>query len=204
MYNKPYQKSGSGGGWKGKSAGGSGAWKGKSAGTGGAGAWKPKSFAGRASDSKDMHSATCSQCGNSCQVPFKPNGKKPIFCSNCFKRDGEEESYGAKKSYDRPERGGRDDRRPSYERSDRPVYDGSQRAGTSADEKRMYQTECGKCGAACQVPFRPTGIKPTFCSTCFGNSIADGNKATELFTEELKKVNAKLDAIMKAMSEGAE
>ena len=44
-----------------------------------------------------MHSATCSECGNRCEVPFKPNGKKPIFCSNCFKKD----DYDApKRSYD--------------------------------------------------------------------------------------------------------
>jgi len=36
---------------------------------------------------RPMHSATCSECGNRCEVPFKPNGKKPIFCSNCFKKD---------------------------------------------------------------------------------------------------------------------
>lgn len=34
-----------------------------------------------------MHAATCSQCGDRCEVPFKPNGKKPIFCSNCFVKD---------------------------------------------------------------------------------------------------------------------
>lgn len=49
-----------------------------------------------------LHAATCSKCGDSCQVPFKPNGKKPIFCSNCFVRDdGEGESRGSfKKPYD--------------------------------------------------------------------------------------------------------
>ncbi len=35
-----------------------------------------------------MHKATCAECGNSCEVPFKPNGKKPILCSMCFKKDG--------------------------------------------------------------------------------------------------------------------
>ncbi len=35
-----------------------------------------------------MHKATCAECGNSCEVPFKPNGKKPILCSMCFQKDG--------------------------------------------------------------------------------------------------------------------
>lgn len=36
-------------------------------------------------DRPTMHSATCAECGSHCEVPFKPNGKKPILCSNCFK-----------------------------------------------------------------------------------------------------------------------
>lgn len=46
---------------------------------------------------RSMHSATCDDCGQRCEVPFKPNGKKPIFCSNCFKKDGDsapKRSYG--------------------------------------------------------------------------------------------------------------
>ncbi len=39
-----------------------------------------------------MHPATCTKCSERCEVPFKPNGKKPIFCSNCFIReDGEQQ-----------------------------------------------------------------------------------------------------------------
>lgn len=33
---------------------------------------------------KIMHTAVCAQCGNSCQVPFKPRGDKPVYCSTCF------------------------------------------------------------------------------------------------------------------------
>ena len=45
-----------------------------------------------------LHSATCSECGQDCQVPFKPNGKKPVFCSNCFVR---EEKFGDRDNRDR-------------------------------------------------------------------------------------------------------
>jgi CxxC-x17-CxxC domain-containing protein len=31
-----------------------------------------------------MHRATCAECGKPCEVPFKPSGDKPVFCSNCF------------------------------------------------------------------------------------------------------------------------
>ena len=31
-----------------------------------------------------MHKVICDECGNSCEVPFKPSSDKPIFCDNCF------------------------------------------------------------------------------------------------------------------------
>lgn len=30
------------------------------------------------------HQATCSECNNTCEVPFRPNGSKPVYCKNCF------------------------------------------------------------------------------------------------------------------------
>jgi len=36
----------------------------------------------------EHHNATCSKCGKACQVPFKPTGKKPILCSDCFRQSG--------------------------------------------------------------------------------------------------------------------
>ncbi len=35
-------------------------------------------------DRPTMHKTTCSECGNIAEVPFKPNGDKPVLCSNCF------------------------------------------------------------------------------------------------------------------------
>ncbi len=31
-----------------------------------------------------MHQATCAQCGKSCEVPFRPDGSRPIYCRDCF------------------------------------------------------------------------------------------------------------------------
>lgn len=38
-------------------------------------------------DRPEMFKTICSECGQSCEVPFKPSGSKPVYCSNCFKRD---------------------------------------------------------------------------------------------------------------------
>ena len=35
-------------------------------------------------DSGQKFDAICAQCGKPCQVPFRPNGKKPVYCSVCF------------------------------------------------------------------------------------------------------------------------
>jgi CxxC-x17-CxxC domain-containing protein len=31
-----------------------------------------------------MHSAVCSSCGKTCEVPFRPTGDKPVYCRDCF------------------------------------------------------------------------------------------------------------------------
>lgn len=35
---------------------------------------------------KPMFKATCSECGKACEVPFRPTGEKPVFCSDCFNK----------------------------------------------------------------------------------------------------------------------
>lgn len=36
---------------------------------------------------REMFQATCASCGNSCEVPFKPTGSKPVYCNDCFKKN---------------------------------------------------------------------------------------------------------------------
>ncbi|MBW2997122.1 DNA-directed RNA polymerase [Candidatus Woesearchaeota archaeon] len=33
---------------------------------------------------REMHKATCAECGNDCVVPFKPTEGKPVYCRECF------------------------------------------------------------------------------------------------------------------------
>lgn len=46
-----------------------------------------------------MYPATCSQCGQSCEVPFRPTGDRPVFCNNCFKKQGGPQARFAPKSF---------------------------------------------------------------------------------------------------------
>lgn len=34
-----------------------------------------------------MTEVTCASCGRNCEVPFKPTNNKPVYCSNCFRKD---------------------------------------------------------------------------------------------------------------------
>ncbi|OIO39824.1 hypothetical protein AUJ61_03315 [Candidatus Pacearchaeota archaeon CG1_02_30_18] len=33
----------------------------------------------------EKHKATCSECGQECEVPFKPTPGKSVYCFECFK-----------------------------------------------------------------------------------------------------------------------
>jgi CxxC-x17-CxxC domain-containing protein len=59
-----------------------------------------------------MHTAICAECGNSCEVPFKPSGDRPVYCSNCFK--GKKDSF----TPQRPD--SRDFSKPRFESPTRP------------------------------------------------------------------------------------
>ena len=56
-----------------------------------------------------MHKAVCDACKADCEVPFRPTGDKPIFCSDCFEKQGGRDR-------DRGNRfGGGRDRAPRFE-----------------------------------------------------------------------------------------
>ncbi|MFH1602033.1 MAG: CxxC-x17-CxxC domain-containing protein [Candidatus Shapirobacteria bacterium] len=64
-----------------------------------------------------MHDAVCDECGRNCQVPFRPSGDKPIYCSDCFeKRGGGDERKPDRRGSYRRDFGGRDSNRSSLPR----------------------------------------------------------------------------------------
>ncbi len=38
-------------------------------------------------ESRQMFKATCDSCGNNCEVPFRPTEGKPVYCSDCFRKN---------------------------------------------------------------------------------------------------------------------
>ncbi|MHA1442934.1 MAG: CxxC-x17-CxxC domain-containing protein [Candidatus Heimdallarchaeota archaeon] len=34
----------------------------------------------------EMHKVTCADCGQETEVPFKPDGTRPVYCQDCYKK----------------------------------------------------------------------------------------------------------------------
>ncbi len=141
-----------------------------------------------------MHKATCSKCGKECQLPFRPNGNRAVFCSTCFEVEkNENPERSERKSFDKP----------AY-RTERPRF----------EDKKVYEAVCGNCGDNCLVPFRPFPGKPVFCKKCFDkddktvnktfvkaeNSSGASNKGIEQLKAQIETLNIKLDRILRMLT----
>ncbi|MDD3647761.1 MAG: hypothetical protein PHS44_04675 [Candidatus Dojkabacteria bacterium] len=127
-----------------------------------------------------MFEAVCDECGNNCQVPFKPSGNKPVYCSRCVE----------KQSGGQP-RGPRDrnfDRRRDY------------------GDKQMFTAVCDECGEECEVPFRPTSGKSVYCDRCFKKTdksdkrSSGGNSGDKELTNQMQKLNSKMDTMIERLN----
>tara|TARA_B110000014_G_scaffold195834_1_gene144860 strand:+ start:172 stop:582 length:411 start_codon:yes stop_codon:yes gene_type:complete len=118
---------------------------------------------------REMHKATCGDCGNECEVPFEPRQDKPVYCSDCFQNH-------------KPERSDRGGGRFGGNRGGGGRFGGggrgaggygrNNRSGGRFGDRRpreMHKATCGDCGNECEVPFKPSGEKPVYCNDCFQN-----------------------------------
>src|SRR3989338_2010891 len=55
---------------------------------GGGGSFGRRDFGSRGGGDREMFRTTCSNCGKDCEVPFKPNGSRPVLCNDCFRNAG--------------------------------------------------------------------------------------------------------------------
>lgn len=87
-----------------------------------------RSFEDRSFAPKAQFEAECASCHKMCDVPFQPNGKKPVYCKDCFQ--GQERSSG--RSSDRGFDRGSHNRYDSAPRREAPM-----RAAAPAPDKRI-------------------------------------------------------------------
>jgi CxxC-x17-CxxC domain-containing protein len=45
-----------------------------------------RDFGARREFKREMHKATCAECGEECEVPFKPDGTRPVYCRECYRK----------------------------------------------------------------------------------------------------------------------
>jgi len=68
----------------------------------------------------------------------------------------------------------------------------------------MYKAVCDQCGEACEVPFKPSGDKPIYCSDCFAQGEGRDNRSKggsgKGDSKQLEMINQKLDKILQALS----
>lgn len=94
-------------------------------------------------EERKMYPATCSECGQPCEVPFEPSEDRPVKCKECYDKSRPRRSFG--------------NNRRRFGRNDR-------------GEREMHDATCSKCGQACKVPFKPTEGKEVLCKECYINS----------------------------------
>ena len=42
---------------------------------------------------REMHKAKCADCGQECEVPFKPAGDRPVYCRDCYRKHAPKRRY---------------------------------------------------------------------------------------------------------------
>jgi CxxC-x17-CxxC domain-containing protein len=135
-------------------------------------------------DRPAMHQATCAECGQSCEVPFKPTGERPVYCSNCFKNKDE----GAPRRDDRHEHRSesRFDSRPEHREFSKPV------ASVSNFSNEQFETLNAKLDKILRV----LNSAPT-------NSAPKAVAISEPLKEAAKKIEIKVNSVVKEVKKEA-
>ncbi len=84
---------------------------------------------------KESAFVTCADCGDECEVPFVPKTDRPVYCSDCFKKNKPQGDEYEKFSRDDRRESRRDDRRESR-RDDRRESRRDDRRESRRDDRR--------------------------------------------------------------------
>ena len=104
------------------------------------------------------------------------------------------------KRFGRARFGGRDS--GGFSRDERPArrFD---RGSSDRPERRsrleMFEATCDKCKKRCEVPFKPSGGKPVYCSDCFRKNESFEPRNSNLSSQDMDQINRKLDKILELL-----
>lgn len=79
---------------------------------------------------RSLHKAICAECGEECEVPFRPTGERPVYCKECFSKRRSDGSFN-----ERPDNKPREEMRPQAGHAER--YPGEEKRRQSS-KKRMF------------------------------------------------------------------
>jgi len=145
-----------------------------------------------------------------------------------FRQFNEAASSGGKRDFKHSERSSSDSpKRRSFSRSESRDSDRPRRPEGRSFERRdsdrprsrnsgleLHRVVCARCGESCEVPFKPTNSKPVYCRDCFkknessddekfaprGKSNDRSGSRAGASSDDIDKINRKLDKIMKALN----
>lgn len=137
---------------------------------------------------KPMYKAVCSECGKNCEVPFRPTGEKPVFCSDCFNKMRDPSDSRGGKSFDRAPKRDFNDRHAPRQDYSRPAESRAPYKPAPANDETKRQlfdisTKLDKLISAMEKMTASTGVPKSAVSA-----------PLVVPTKETKKVPAKVIA----------
>ena len=82
----------------------------------------------------------------------------------------------------------------------RPGRRNFEKSNRNPEQRIFHEAICDRCGNRCELPFKPTGIKPVYCSSCHKkNGYIESRNQHKPSSGELEQINIKLDKILKAL-----
>jgi CxxC-x17-CxxC domain-containing protein len=97
---------------------------------------------------------------------------KTLVCADCsseFVFSASEQQFYAERQFSEPRRCPTCRAARKASRGDFGGGSGGSRGGFSSGPREMFTATCSSCGGEAQVPFRPSGAKPVYCSDCFSS-----------------------------------
>ncbi len=151
---------------------------------------------GRDSGPAEMFGATCDGCHQKCEVPFRPNGSKPVYCSDCFSQMREGESHGHSDNRS----GGRSNERPRKDFGRAPAAQPQVSDRRIDDIKKQLDIVAGKIETLTQI-IKDNISTPDTKKTVNKEVVADTQKKepTKVAKKEVVKKTVKKGALKKAV-----
>lgn len=134
---------------------------------------------------REMFDAVCAKCNKPCQVPFRPNGERPVYCRDCFgdnKPQGQSNNFSPRSDFPR-----REFNTPPVSKTNDAAHVDIKRQLDAINAKldRLIQKIEGP-----QKQAAPVGTAPT--KESLGEVVANAQKTAK--KESAKKVSKKASA----------